>query len=684
MYELEKDADARTNILLSFNSFSGLDADPLFFNEFAQKVYKYSQKNNDRAAEAAAWSYFGQGYRLTGNYTKALECHYKAIALSMKFATKSQISHSYNQLGHIYKDREENDKAIEIYRVALFYSLEGRITRYGPPMNLGTVFLNAGKLDSSIYYSNLALENLHLANENQNTFIPAILGNLGAAYSRMNKKREAEKYFQSALSIILNPIYKSPRVKQGLYFIISDHFRRYEQIDSCLYYAKLSIVEVNNTVYRHLMLKPAKMLSEIYEGKDADSTVKYLKIYLNSNEVINSTRVTQQLQMLAFEEEQQKLELEQTKKEARSRFTIYFLVGGLSLVSLFGLLMLKNNKEKQKANLVLKKQKQEIEIMLEKLTSTQKQLVQSEKMASLGELTAGIAHEIQNPLNFVNNFSEVSKELIDEMKEELAVGNEASVKSAVEIADDISKNLEKINHHGKRADAIVKGMLAHSRTSSGKKELTDLNALVDEYLRLAYHGLKAKDQTLQAAYSFKPDSSLPKVNVVPQEIGRVLLNLINNAFYACAERSRSTCAERSRSTCAERSRSTCAERSRSTVNEKVKSEMAYVKDTPSDVSPFTSHYQPLVTVSTKNLGDKVEILVKDNGNGIPEAIQDKIFQPFFTTKPTGQGTGLGLSLSYDIITKGHGGELKLQSNPCQPGVQSQQHSGSEFTILLPV
>lgn len=264
---------------------------------------------------------------------------------------------------------------------------------------------------------------------------------------------------------------------------------------------------------------------------------------------------------------------------------------------------------------------------LEELKAAQQQLIQSEKMASLGELTAGIAHEIQNPLNFVNNFSEVSNELIDEMKEELEKGD---IKEAEAIAADVKQNLEKINHHGQRAADIVKGMLQHSRTSTGQKEPTDINALCDEYLRLAYHGLRAKDKSFNAKFETDFDPSLPKINVVSQDIGRVILNLINNAFY--------------------------------TVSEKAKSLM-----------PNAESYEPTVVVSTKNLGDKVEVKVKDNGNGISEKIKDKIFQPFFTTKPTGQGTGLGLSLSYDIV-KAHGGEVN---------VNTKEGEGAAFIIQLP-
>ncbi len=281
-------------------------------------------------------------------------------------------------------------------------------------------------------------------------------------------------------------------------------------------------------------------------------------------------------------------------------------------------------------NVLLEKQVKErttdLQNSLQNLKTTQSQLIQSEKMASLGELTAGIAHEIQNPLNFVNNFSEVSNELIDEMNEELEKGD---IPEAMEISKDIKQNLGKILHHGKRADNIVKGMLQHSRSGSGKKELTDINMLTDEYLRLAYHGLRAKDKSFNATMATDFDNSIGKIAVISQDLGRVILNLITNAFYAVQER---------------------------------KKEGA-------------KGYEPTVSVLTKKTGNIVEIRVKDNGNGIPEAIKEKIFQPFFTTKPTGQGTGLGLSMSYDIVTKGHGGNLK---------VETEEGKGTTFCINLPV
>ncbi|MCY7351816.1 MAG: histidine kinase [Cytophagaceae bacterium] len=274
----------------------------------------------------------------------------------------------------------------------------------------------------------------------------------------------------------------------------------------------------------------------------------------------------------------------------------------------------------------LTQQKESLEQTLENLKATQTQLIQSEKMASLGELTAGIAHEIQNPLNFVNNFSEVNVELLAELEEELAAGRTDDV---LALATDIRQNSEKIIHHGKRADSIVKGMLEHSRTSTGEKAPTDINALADEYLRLAYHGLRAKNKDFNAALVTDFDPNLGPVEAIPQDMGRVLLNLFTNAFYATQERK---------------------------------------QQQPSD-------YQPSVSVRTKRLADAIEIRVKDNGTGMPEAVRQKIFQPFFTTKPAGQGTGLGLSLSYDIVTKGHGGVIE---------VESVEGEGTEFIVSLPL
>ncbi|MFD2523230.1 sensor histidine kinase [Emticicia soli] len=278
----------------------------------------------------------------------------------------------------------------------------------------------------------------------------------------------------------------------------------------------------------------------------------------------------------------------------------------------------------------LTRQKNELEETIAELKSTQNQLVQAEKMASLGELTAGIAHEIQNPLNFVNNFSELSVELAKELQEELD-REDQDKDLIVDLVSDLVQNQEKINHHGKRAASIVKGMLQHSRASTGQKEETDMNDLADEYLRLSYHGLRAKDKTFNADFKTHLDPKVPKVSIVPQDFGRVLLNLFNNGFYAVQQKARMG----------------------------------------------IEGYKPLVEVSTEFVEKDQEIVIKvsDNGTGIPESVKNKIFQPFFTTKPTGQGTGLGLSLAYDIIVKGHNGTLE---------VNSKEGEGTEFVIVIPV
>jgi signal transduction histidine kinase len=380
------------------------------------------------------------------------------------------------------------------------------------------------------------------------------------------------------------------------------------------------------------------MLTIVYQLENKpDSTLKYLRIAHNIKDSLFNREKTVAIENLTFKEREKEKELFAAKLKQINELKIYALLGGLLVLISIAVILFRNNKQRQKAFAILQEQKQEIyqqkikvEHVLDELISTQAQLIQSEKMASLGELTAGIAHEIQNPLNFVNNFSDVNRELITEMKEEIEKGNLAEVKS---LAKDIAENEQKINHHGKRADAIVKGMLQHSSSSGGKKEPSDINKLADEYLRLAYHGLRAKDKSFNVTLRTDFDESIADINIIPQDIGRVILNLITNAFYAIAEKKRNS-------------------------------------------SPG---YEPTVTVSTKLLkppsgGLGVWLSVKDNGNGIPQKVMDKIFQPFFTTKPTGQGTGLGLSLSYDIV-KAHGGEFQ---------VETTENDGSTFIIQLPI
>ncbi|MBK7110013.1 MAG: GHKL domain-containing protein [Bacteroidetes bacterium] len=405
------------------------------------------------------------------------------------------------------------------------------------------------------------------------------------------------------------------------------------QIDSALYYAKKALEDDNRFGGLDRVSQAYNTLYLLYkEQENKDSMFTYLRLSKTLDDSLN--RVEKEkiyaYQNIGFNEQIKIKDQENERIEKENTIRIYVLLIGIGVFMLIAFLLYRNNRNRKKATELLQKQKTEIEVQkknveitLSELKSAQSQLIQSEKMASLGELTAGIAHEIQNPLNFVNNFSEVNSELIDELKTELAIGNK---QQAIELADDIKANEQKINHHGKRADAIVKGMLQHSRSSTGKKELTDINSLCDEYLRLSYHGLRAKDKTFNATMKTDFDQTLEKINIIPQDIGRVILNALTNAFYAVSEKKKQ----------------------------------------------LGDGYEPTVLINTRKVNKHIEIHVNDNGNGIPQKVLDKIFQPFFTTKPTGQGTGLGLSLSYDIV-KAHGGELK---------VETKEGEGSTFIISI--
>ena len=617
----EKDETKKVNELLSIYAIS-IDGYPVLLLETYQKLYTLSQEKKDIIIESSGWSLAGQGYRLSGNYVKALECHYKAIALAEQSGNLNLLRYAQNQMRHIYKDRQENDKALELYRLAGTPSPEGKIfANWWAFMNMGAVFLNMGQMDSSLFYS-LKAQTLIPAENKEEVTYAYILTNIASVYSRQGNNEKAMDYFMQALNIA--NILQSRRYINNVSMAIAEHFNRLHNYDSSVYYAKNAIDAVEGTMISNLALQPAKLLAAIYQNTHADSALKYFKVYMAANDSLYSIRTNQQLMMMAFDEDQRKRNIEEEKKAYQNKVTTIILVIGLVVFCLVAGILYRNNKQKQKANLLLHTEKQKVESALAELKSTQQQLIQSEKMASLGELTAGIAHEIQNPLNFVNNFSEVSNELIAEMNDEL---NKGDVEEAKIIASDIQQNLEKINHHGKRAEAIVKGMLQHSQSGKGQKEPTDINTLVDEYLRLSYHGLRAKDSSFNATINTYFDNGIQKINIVPQDIGRVILNVLTNAFYAMNEKKKAT----------------------------------------------GSSYEPVISVSTRRMNDKIEIKVEDNGNGISEKIVDKIFQPFFTTKPTGQGTGLGLSLSYDIV-KAHGGEIK---------VESKEGEGTNFVIMLP-
>jgi two-component system NtrC family sensor kinase len=406
---------------------------------------------------------------------------------------------------------------------------------------------------------------------------------------------------------------------------IASVYKKTGQTDSAIFYAKQVVSEGTALSILAPVIEASALLVDIYKSRhNADSALKYQETLMAAKDSLFSGDKIKQMQSVTFDERLRQQEIGIEKDKYQNKIKLYTLVAALALFITVGIMLWRNNRSKQKANALLNSKNKEVEHALNELKATQSQLVQREKMASLGELTAGIAHEIQNPLNFVNNFSEVNKELLEEMKNEIDKGDIKEVKL---IVDDVIQNEEKINHHGKRADAIVKGMLQHSRSSSGIKEPTDINTLADEYLRLSYHGLRAKNKSFNATLQTDFDSSIGKINIVPQDIGRVLLNLFTNAFYAITEKQKGQ----------------------------------------------GEGYEPTVSVSTKKINNKVCIRVKDNGNGIPQKVIDKIFQPFFTTKPTGQGTGLGLSLSYDII-KAHDGDVN---------VETKEGEFAEFFILLP-
>jgi len=568
----------------------------------------------------------------TGNYPQALEIGLENLQMAKKVKDSNDIFWQTRAIIWIYEGIGDYKTALtyakklaslansESYREA---SLKEQLKAIAD-QNLGIIYFNLNSYDSALYYQSRVYENT-LNNKSYGMFA---LGAFywGNTYAKIGNNDSAFLLYRTALpySIKEGRLDYAGRINLSM----ASLFNKTGQTDSALFYARQALAFIKNTYAADVKLGADSLLSQLFHGQHQyDSAYKYLNDFVVLNDSLkNRTKITQ-AQNLSFTQALHEQQLEQAKKDAQQQFEtrlkFYILAAVILIILTIVFLLLKNNRNKKKANNLLSKQKDEIQSTLSELKSTQAQLIQSEKMASLGELTAGIAHEIQNPLNFVNNFSDINTELIGEADQEIDKGNVAEVK---DILNDIRANEEKINHHGKRADAIVKGMLQHSRTSTGQKEPTDINALCDEYLQLAYHGMRAKDKSFNATMETNFDPSLPKINVVPQDIGRVILNLINNAFFA--------------------------------VNEKAKQNI--------------SGYQPTVTVTTKNSSDKVEILVRDNGKGIPEKIRDKIFQPFFTTKPTGKGTGLGLSLSYDIINA-HGGVIKVESNEVK---------GTIFTIQL--
>ncbi len=544
-----------------------------------------------------------------GDYVTALSSTLEITNRSEQQKDTTKILAAYRKLGNAYYYAGDKVKEIEYNIKAMLIAKEINdvVSLSGIANNISASYAQQKYPDSALLYGRMGLDYARQSGDIKS--LSMITGTIAEGFISDNQYDSALIYARESLGY---GDAKNVLGKVWTLNAISRIFLETNYYDSSNYYAHDAIEIAAKLGFKDQLQSAYENLSQsYYNTHKPDSAYKYLKLALNIKDDLYSNDKIKQVQGVMAREQLRLQQLEKERLDFQNKIKVYGLIIVLVTLGIIAFLLYRNNRQKHKANSSLQAQKEKIENTLQELKLTQSQLIQSEKMASLGELTAGIAHEIQNPLNFVNNFSEVNKELLAELKDEIKKGNLEEVNA---LADDVISNEEKINHHGKRADAIVKGMLQHSRSSSGVKEPTDINALCDEYLRLSYHGLRAKDKSFNATMKTDFDTSIGNINIIPQDIGRVVLNLLTNAFYV--------------------------------VDEKKKSGV--------------EGYEPTVTVSTKKIGDKVEIKVADNGNGISQKVLDKIFQPFFTTKPSGQGTGLGLSLAYDIV-KAHGGELKVET-----------------------
>ena len=572
-----------------------------------------------------------------GNYAEALSKFYEAIHGAENTGNQYVKAAALNNIALIYFEQEKLEEAKAKYRemLEIYRDLgnQGRmILAYN---NIGDVELKQNRpLD--------ALKNLKIGHRSamelqSPEFIEMTARTLAGIYAALDSIQKAEEYYLLSIEIAKEKGYGVPYSHSliGLAELYFDEEKYTEAADL----ANEGMVQAQRMGQPMQLRNANELLSKIQEKEgNFEAALGSYKRFKEFSDSINNTQARRLATALESEYEFSKKTLEFEKASLRQRWLIFSAgIGSVTFLVILFLVFRNRNRLNEAYHSVMEKnveieQKNAVlENTLTQLKSAQQLLIQSEKMASLGELTAGIAHEIQNPLNFVNNFSEISIELLDEMNQQIETGD---MEEAKFLASELKVNLAKINSHGKRAGSIVKGMLEHSRKSEGKKELTDLNQLADECLRLSFHGLRAKDSSFNADFKAELDPTLPQVEVVSQDIGRVLLNLINNAFYACTEQ----------------------------------------KNGANSTLKGSPEYKPQVKITTQKTERGIIISVKDNGPGIPESIKDKIFQPFFTTKPAGKGTGLGLSLSYDII-KAHGGELKVESNV---------GTGTSFLILLPL
>jgi signal transduction histidine kinase len=582
---------AQTQIRVS-GMYSSSRGDYIKAMDWAIKSEKNAEDANDLNTLAQSWSVFATIYTQIGDPANALIYYKKSLEANKKLGNQALEFNLLNRIGEMYRLTGKYNEAIKAYKEGVSKTQIDYNTEL-TQSNIADVYVRLNNLPMAFKYAFSSLNTAQKINDTEGE--EWIDGILARAYLKSNKP------------------------------------------DSAIYYATNGYQKAIHTGTIEFKRDNSEALANAYnQKKDYGNAYKYYRLFISYRDSMSNAEVSNHTNLLQYNYSLAKKQAQITALNQERKMQYYFLAGSagiLILIGATGIVLYRSNRQKQKANVLLSKQKREIEEQrdqtnkaLADLQLTQKQLIQSEKMASLGELTAGIAHEIQNPLNFINNFAEVNKEMIEELEEELKNGN---TDEALAIANNIRENEEKINHHGKRADGIVKGMLQHSRASSNVKEPTDINKLADEYLRLAYHGLRAKDKSFNTEMTTHFDSKVPNIDVVPQDIGRVLLNLFTNAFYATQQRQKIA----------------------------------------------GSNYKPVIEVSTAANSKFIHIRVKDNGVGIPDNIRDKILQPFFTTKPTGEGTGLGLSLSYDTIVKGHNGKINIES---------KEGEGSEFIIDLPL
>ena len=625
------------------------------FKDAERLIQELSQAKTD-TAKIVLKSRLSEAYR-SNNPDTSLILANQALINAREIGFKKGEIMALNVLSVLYREKGDLPYALQMGLQGLKIAEKEQLTYVWvySLIRVGNVYLNVGDLSKALLYFqkadklleknydefqwgvtqyfiaviNLQLNQMDAAEnrlellENKYRFIPLwiIINNSlrGELEKKRGEPRQALIYLQKSLTAAVaeNSIREASTASNAIALL----FKEINQPDSAIYYAKLGLELGKRLSYTNRILTASSLLAELYAEENPKEAVMYYQMASAAKDSLYGVQKFQQLQSATMQEQERQTEIEAAAIAYRNNLRQRGLIGGVALFLIVAIVLYRNNRQKQKTNKVL-------ETTLSNLKSTQAQLIQSEKMASLGELTAGIAHEIQNPLNFVNNFSELSVDLADELDDEIRKP-ELDRDLIADLTKDIKSNQEKINHHGKRASSIVKGMLEHSRISTGKKEPTDINALADEYLKLAYQSLRAKDKDFNATLETDFDATLPEINVVSQDIGRVLLNLITNAFYAVNERSK--------------------------------------KD--------ESDYVPTVSVTTElTANTQLLIAVKVNGSGIPDAIKDKIFQPFFTTKPTGQGTGLGLSLAYDIV-KAHGGTIECESF---------EGLGCTFVLKLPI